>query len=91
MEVLNKIRDIINNMLSEKYSTKEIRGQTFFVSNDGTPFHIVNLSPFRDALVIEYADTWEDGDLFYITDYPDADSMFAAMVDEIEHYACGND
>ena len=84
MEVLNKIRDIINNMLSEKYSTKEINGQTFFISNKEIPFHIVNLSPFREALVIEYADTWEDGDLYYPADYPDAESMFTAMVSEIE-------
>ena len=81
---LESLKVEIDSRLAAKYKKTDIDGQTFFMKADGTAFRVANLDGFRDALVIEYADTWEDGDLFHPGDYETLDEMLAAMIDEIE-------
>ena len=80
----NKTINEINRILEAKYAKTEINGQPFFVTNRKTPFRVQELTGSFHAFVIEYADTWEDGDCFFPEDYASIEDMAAAMMREID-------
>jgi len=94
MESKLKIRaraDALNARFSERFKTIQVGARAFFLGPDGASlFAIDYLGPYG-ALVIEYAEDYddalanrlEDGDLFYL-DELDEESMFQAMLREIE-------
>jgi len=81
---IKKVKAEIDARLASVYESVNIIDQPFFRKADGVSFRVVDLGGFRDALVIEYADTWEDGDLFYPADFKTLDEMCSAMIGEIE-------
>jgi len=81
-ETLKRTKLDIESRMRTIYKTDTVRNMEFFINNNGVPFRICTVPP--DALVIEYADTWEDGDLFYIEDYENLDSLITDMIKEIQ-------
>lgn len=79
------IKAEIDALMAASYEQTTIANMPFFRSGSSVPFHVVDLQPFRNALTIEYADTWEDGDLFYPGDYETVEEMFKDMIKEIEN------
>ncbi|MBR0342261.1 MAG: hypothetical protein IJH64_08455 [Oscillospiraceae bacterium] len=75
------IKDNLNSRFSEIYETKTIYGNQFFVSRKGVPFRICTMAP--NMVVVEYADTWEDGDVFYCDEQSESE-IFQSMLKEIE-------
>lgn len=77
-----KVEDNLKNI----YSYKDKGSTLFFVNNKGETFNVVKMGNDNrwTCLVIEYNDTGEDGDLYYPNDYKDFDTMFNAMLEEIE-------
>ncbi len=72
--------------LKERYPFKEDTDEVHFKSKNGTPFNVFIMgdeSPW-DFLVVEYEDTWEDGDAFYPADYNSFEDLLEAMIKEIE-------
>ncbi len=92
MERKRKRRIEIEAMFAGEYQFREISGRKRFLKADGGLFQI-SCFPGEDALVIEYAeseneagiDRFEDGDRFYIEDYPDATEMYMDMREEVEY------
>lgn len=93
MEQKNQMNERKNNLvqrLSQRFEQLTVRENRCFRKNDGVIFQLSKF-PGVDAFVIEYAESYEDallyryedGDLFYLKDM-DEDSMFEAMVREIE-------
>ena len=78
------LKTMIDERLSTEYKQVVIKSQPFYSNSDGLCFHVIDLGSFEPALVIEYAGTWEDGDLFYPEDYDTIDEMYAEMIAEIE-------
>lgn len=81
MDQRKTIKDNLDQRFSELYKTKEIDEITFFISKKGIPFHTCTMA--QNMIVIEYADTWEDGNVFY-TDEMSEEEIFNAMIKEIE-------
>ena len=81
---LSSLKNEIDTRLKKRYRTASVKGERFYETKRGVRFHIINLEGFCEALVVEYADTWEDGDLFYPEDYGNIDELFSAIVSEIE-------
>lgn len=82
--------DSLNARFSERFKTVAVGSRSFFLGPDGaTLFALDFLGPYG-ALVIEYAEDYddaligrlEDGDLFYL-DELDEEAMFQAMLREI--------
>ena len=81
MEQRKTIKNNIDNRLSAIYKETEINGERFFLSKNGIPFRTCTMAP--NMIVVEYADTWEDGDVFYTDDMTEED-IFMAMLAEID-------
>lgn len=84
--------DRLNERLSERYESATINGTKCFLMKDGGICRLDSIGREYNALVIEYADSFElakknifgeDGGLFYL-DEMDEDEMFKAMIREIE-------
>ena len=80
----------LNARFSELFQTVQVGPKSFFLGPDGVClFALDYLGPYG-ALVIEYAEDYEearfnyleDGDLFYL-DEMDEETMFQAMLQEI--------
>lgn len=83
MEARFLIKNKIEQKLLEVFPTTNINGERFFLNKSGVPFRILTLDVENGALVIEYADTWEDGDLFFIDELSE-EEIYKAMLAEIE-------
>lgn len=81
MGLRNTIKKKIDDRFSQRYEVKQINGEPFFVTGKNVPFRICTMSP--NLLVVEYADTWEDGDCFNIDEMTE-EEIFNAMLKEIE-------
>ena len=87
----NEAVEAINARLAEKYGMREVNGHFFCGTGKGDIF-IVRGFPSEMALVVEYADNYEeathnlfeDGDRFYLEDYETEDDLFNAIITEIE-------
>jgi hypothetical protein len=75
-EKRKKIKQNIDDKLSSIYKTTTINGGIFFVANNGIPFRIDTIAPPTDAIVVEYGDTWEDGDCFYVNELSEEEIYF---------------
>lgn len=87
-EAKRSLIERLNHRLSDHYRETVINGIPFFITSAGVPFRVTSLT-FKDAevcLVLEYGDTWEDGDLFWPGEMTE-DEIFAAMVKEAEDAA----
>lgn len=88
--MLKRIEEL-EDRLRNKYKEIIIGEDVCFVLNDGEIIHLVGLVQFK-AIVIEYADSfdeakknmYDDGDLFYMDDYPEPERMFEDMIKEID-------
>ncbi len=87
-ELLNEIEKQMNVL----YPIKKFGKCEAHVSNSGSIFRVFTF-PGEDALCIEYAESEkqamqdifpEDGDKFYLDEYPSAEGMLKDMIDEIE-------
>ena len=92
VEALLHRLDVLNGMLSRKYTSVMIGKSRWFLIRQGEVCRICCLGGEYKALVLEYADNvecamknivGEDGDLFYL-DELNQDQMYKAMVSEIE-------
>lgn len=83
MEARFLLKDKIEQKFSKVYSTININGERFFLNNSGVPFRVQTLDEGKGALVIEYVDTGEDGDLFYLDEMRE-EEIYKAMLQEIE-------
>lgn len=80
----------INERVSSLYKSCYINGQIRYELPDGQYFSVYPL--IWDAFVVEFADNYEeaeknrfeDGNLFYIEDYPDEEKLIEAILNEIE-------
>lgn len=87
---MNKRKDGLEQRLSQIFEETQIRGERYFRRNDGSVFTLSKF-PGAYALVIEYAESYEDallyrledGDRFYLEDM-DEETMFQSMMREIE-------
>ena len=77
-----RLKNNIELKMSKAFQTTVIDEKQFFVNKSGIPFRVCALPP--NILVIEYADTWEDGDCFYLGDMTE-EEMFNAMILEINN------
>lgn len=88
----NEVVEILNNKLASIYKTREINSELFCENKKGDIF-IVRPFPSEEAIVVEYADNYEDalsnlfedGDRFYLEDYETYDELSDAVVMEIEN------
>lgn len=86
---INKRKDSLEQKLSQCFEKTQIRGKRYYRKNDGSVFTLSKF-PGAYALVIEYAESYEDavlyrledGDLFYLEDM-DEETMFQRMIREI--------
>lgn len=85
-------RDVLNEMLSRKYTSVMIGTSKWFLIRQGEVCRICCMGGEYNALVLKYADNpecamknivGEDGDLFYL-DELNQGQMYEAMVSEIE-------
>lgn len=87
---MNKRKDSLERRLSQRFDETKIRGLRYFRRDDGSVFTLSKF-PGEYALVIEYAESYEDallyrledGDRFYLEDM-DEETMFQNMIREIE-------
>lgn len=87
---MNRRKDSLEQRLSQIFKETQIRGRRYFLRGDGSVFTLSKF-PGAYALVIEYAESYEDailyrledGDRFYLEDV-DEETMFQSMMREIE-------
>lgn len=85
-----KRKSELETLLSQSYSQVSMHNEKFFLAENKKVFHVDIFD--SSALVIEYADSveeaeqylLEDGDRFYLEDYADAETMLAAILEEIQ-------
>lgn len=83
--IVYNVKKELDKMLKEKYDTITIEGSSFFLNNKSVPFRIVALNTVKwSALVVEYGNTWEDGDCFFPEEYDSKEDLFEAILKEIE-------
>ena len=81
----------VNNRIGEKFAARSLNGSRHFELPNGEIIIICELISFG-ALVVEYADNideaeknrFEDGELFYLSDYQDVDELASDILQEIE-------
>ena len=81
----------MNRILSGKYEKKKIDKITCYELPDGQIITITGIITFN-AIVVEYAENlgeadkcwFEDGDLFYLSDYDSVVQLTEAVMSEIE-------
>ena len=83
---IDDIRKDVETLLSHAYKCETKEGVLYFSDPNGGQFHICRMGEEEpwNALVIEYMDTMEDGDLFYPEDYGSLEALVAEMRKEIE-------
>lgn len=87
---MSMILQHINERVGLLYKSCYINGQIRYELPDGQYFSIDAL--IWDAFVVEYADNYEeaeknrfeDGNLFYVEDYPDEEKLIESILEEIE-------
>ena len=87
---INERKNSLEEKLSKRFEHLKIREKHCFRKTDGT-FFFLSKFPGEDALVIEYAENYdeallyrfEDGDRFYLENM-DEETMFQSMLREIE-------
>lgn len=88
--IMNERKSNLVQRLSMRFEQVRIRDNLCFRKKDGAIFFLT-IFPGNNALVIEYAENFEDallyrfedGDRFYLEDMDEA-AMFEAMLSEIE-------
>lgn len=86
---MNRRKDSLEQRLSQIFKETQVRGKRYFLRSDGSIFTLSKF-PGAYALVIEYAESYEeallyrleDGDRFYLDDM-DEETMFQSMLREI--------
>ncbi len=82
---------MITEKLNEKYEKKTFGGRQCYVNKNAVPFKLFCLQNDQ-AFGLEYADStdeaeqgrFEDGDIFYLSDYTTLEEMLTAMCKEID-------
>lgn len=90
MEQRKKRFEKINSELKKMYKTEICCNQETFINGEGR-FRIFEFTG-ENALCLEYAESenearlnlFEDGDRFYLDEYPDEEKMLQAMIEEIK-------
>lgn len=91
-KMLEEILHYIENELNILYKTILVHNQPNYVSENGTLF-MVNFFPNNDpSFFIEYANNedeakiwhYEDGDRFYLSDYPTKEELYSKLLEEIK-------
>ncbi|MCD8021240.1 MAG: hypothetical protein LUF92_17195 [Clostridiales bacterium] len=87
-----KLLNVIETQMNNLYPLKKFGKSEAHVSDNGSIFRVFAF-PGEDALCIEYAENEkqamgdifpEDGDRFYLDEYPSAEEMLKSMIHEIE-------
>ena len=80
MEKRKEVKKKIDSRLSLLFKQTTIQGETFFLNDQDVPFRVCTLEP--DILVVEYGDTWEDGDCFYLGEMTE-EEIYQAILHEV--------
>ena len=83
---MNEIKKDVEASLKMVYPFKEEDGSVLFVPENFEAFKVCKMGDEEpwNALVLEYQDTGEDGDLFYAEDYDTLEAMVSLMRAEIQ-------
>ena len=81
-----KVKKAVIAELSKIYPVRESQCSVIFTNSQGVDFEIFAFVD-PDFLVVEYKDTFEDGDCFFPEDYDTLEDMVNDMRKEIEQSA----